>query len=57
MLLIVIKSASYFSPFYENTPIQIYIENFTTKNWKSSDKNSDIFSYLYLIFFIFLLKT
>ena len=27
-----------------------YIENFTTKNWKFSDKNSDIF-------FIFLLKT
>ena len=26
-----------------------YIENFTTKNWKFSDKNSDIF-------FIFLLK-
>ena len=26
-----------------------YIENFTTKNWKFSDKNSD--------FFIFLLKT
>ena len=31
--------------YYENTPIQIfkYIENFTTKNWKFSDKNSDIF--------------
>ena len=32
---------------YENMPIQIhvqvYIENFTTKNWKFSDKNSDIF--------------
>ena len=28
---------------YKNTPIQIYIENFTTKNWKFSDKNSDIF--------------
>ena len=28
---------------YENTPIQIYTENFTTKNWKFSDKNSDIF--------------
>ena len=27
-----------------------YIENFTSKNWKLSDKNSDIF-------FIFLLKT
>ena len=27
---------------YENTPSQIY-ENFTTKNWKFSDKNSDIF--------------
>ena len=22
-----------------------YIENFTTKNWKFSDKNSDIFTY------------
>ena len=28
---------------YENTPIQIYIENITTKNWKFSDKNFDIF--------------
>ena len=28
---------------YENTPIQIYTENFTTKKWKFSDKNSDIF--------------
>ena len=28
----------------------LYIENFTSKNWKFSDKNSDIF-------FIFLLKT
>ena len=28
-----------------------YIENFTTKNWKFSDKNSDIY-----IFYIFLLK-
>ena len=29
---------------YENTPIQIYIENFTSKIWKFSDKkNSDIF--------------
>ena len=27
-----------------------YIENFTTQNWKVSDKNSDFF-------FIFLLKT
>ena len=34
---------------YENTPIQIYIENFTTQNRKFSDK--------ILIFFIFLLKT
>ena len=25
----------------ENTPIQIYIEKFTTKNWKFSDKKSD----------------
>ena len=23
-----------------------YIENFTTKNWKFSDKNSDIFMFL-----------
>ena len=28
---------------YEDTPIQIYTENFTTKKWKFSDKNSDIF--------------
>ena len=27
---------------YENTPIQIY-RNFTSKNWKFSDTNSDIF--------------
>ena len=27
----------------ENTPIQIYIKNFTSKIWKFSDKNSDIF--------------
>ena len=28
---------------YENTPIQIYIENLTTKKkWKFSDKNSDV---------------
>ena len=28
---------------YENKTIQIYIENFTTKNWKFFDKSSDIF--------------
>ena len=28
---------------YENTPIHIYIENFTSQNWKISDKNSDVF--------------
>ena len=28
---------------YENMPIQIYTENFTTKKWKFSDKKSDIF--------------
>ena len=28
---------------HENTPIQIYIENFTSKNWNFSDKNSNIF--------------
>ena len=29
---------------YENTPILIYIENFTSKNQKRSDKkNSDVF--------------
>ena len=28
---------------YENTPIQIYTEKFTTKKWKFSDKKSDIF--------------
>ena len=31
-----------------------YTENFTTKNWKFSDKNSDIF---FLFFFLFQLKT
>ena len=35
---------------YEKMLIQMYIENFTTKNWKFSDKKT-------LIFFIFLLKT
>ena len=30
-------------PHYENTPIQIYTEHFTTKNWKFSDKSSGIF--------------
>ena len=36
---------------YENKPIQIYTENFTTKKWKFSKiKKFDIF-------FIFLLKT
>ena len=34
---------------YENTPIQIYIENFTSKIWKFSEKKT-------LIFFIFLFK-
>ena len=30
---------------YENMPIQIHVYwNFTTKNWKFLDKNSDIFS-------------
>ena len=28
---------------YENKPTQIYTENFTTKKWKFSDKNCDIF--------------
>ena len=28
---------------YENTPIQMYWKIFNTKNWKFSDKNSDIF--------------
>ena len=28
---------------YENTNFFKYIETFTTKNWKFSDKNSDIF--------------
>ena len=31
-----------FYAIYENTPIK-YIEKFTTKTWKFSDKNSDIF--------------
>ena len=34
---------------YENTPIQIY-RNFTSKNWKFSNKKTPIY-------FIFLLKT
>ena len=38
------------SPITKTRPFK-YIENFTTKNWKFSDKNSDIF------FFIFLLRT
>ena len=28
------------------TRLFIYIENFTTKTWKFSDKNSDIFKFL-----------
>ena len=28
---------------YSKTHLYKYIENFTTKNWKFSDKNSDIF--------------
>ena len=28
---------------YENTPIQIYTENFTSKNWKFSDKKLYIY--------------
>ena len=28
---------------YENTPIQMYEKNFNSKNWKFSDKNSNIF--------------
>ena len=28
---------------YENTPIQIYTENFTIKNWNFLDKKSNIF--------------
>ena len=32
-----------FSEHYENTPIQISIENFTTKQGKFLNKNSDIF--------------
>ena len=31
---------------YDNTPIQIYWTYLTTKNWKFSDKNSDIFIFL-----------
>ena len=37
------KKGSCQSLHYKNTPIQIYTENFTTKKWKFSDKNSDIF--------------
>ena len=36
---------------YENMPIQIYTENFTTKQGKFSDKK------FWYFFFIFLLKT
>ena len=28
---------------YENSPIQIYMENFTIKNWNFLDKKSNIF--------------
>ena len=31
------------SSHYENTPIQIYCQFYHKKNWKFSDKNSDIF--------------
>ena len=54
--LLLLGSITYFSCFqfceyvrcsvgshYENTPIQKYKENFTSKNWKFSDKKSDIF--------------
>ena len=34
-------SPSAYSIHHENTPIQIYIKNFTTKNWKF--KKTDIF--------------
>ena len=40
----------WFKGFIMKTRLFKYIENFTTKNWKLPDKNSDIF-------FIFLLKT
>ena len=35
-----------FNTHYENTPIQIYTENFTSKNWKFSDKKLYIFKFL-----------
>ena len=37
----VVKSSSVF--YITKTRLFKYIENFTTKNWKFSDKNSDIF--------------
>ena len=33
----------YLGTHYENTPIQIYRKKITRKNWKFSDKNSDLF--------------
>ena len=39
--------------YYENKPIQIYWK-ISTKKWKFSDKNSDVF---FFFFFYILLKT
>ena len=36
---------------YDNTLIQIYIEHFTTKYWKFSDKISDSFFFFFFFFF------
>ena len=33
---------------YENTPIQIYIENFTSKIWKFSDKIKTLIFFIYV---------
>ena len=44
-ILLLPFTAMELGPHYENTPIQIYSENFTTKNWTFPGKNSDIFSY------------
>ena len=43
MKIMILKRIKHLIYHYENTPVQIYIENFTIKNWKFSDKKSDIF--------------
>ena len=44
-LLVCLKLLKELQTVITKTRLFKYIENFTTKNWKFSDKNSDIFSY------------